>query len=69
LRRFASAFVLLVLVLAVGGCSWQHPGETIAETNRRHERVLRLNNEMLLSDIDTALMLDRPSQLTENRLP
>ncbi len=63
------AVALFVLALASSGCSSQHPGETVAETNRRHGRVLRLNNQMLMSDIDTVLMLDQPSQLTDKRLP
>lgn len=69
LRLLVLAVLLFVLVLVFSGCSSQHPGETVAETNRRHDRVLRLNNQMLMSDIDTALMLDRPSRLTDKRLP
>lgn len=31
--------------------------------------MLRLNSELLLSDLDMVLMLDRPSQLTDKRIP
>jgi hypothetical protein len=60
---------LCILGMMLGGCSWRHPGETVAEVNRRHDRVLRLNSEMMLSDLDRVFMLDRPSRLTDKRLP
>ena len=68
LRLFAAA-VLCILGMMLSGCSWQHPGETVSEVNRRHERALRLNNQMMLSDLDRVLMLDRPSRLTDKRMP
>jgi hypothetical protein len=68
-RAFALAVALGIVALLFGGCSWQQPGETVAETNRRHQRNMRLNNQMMLSDIDKALMLDRPSGLTDMRIP
>ena len=68
LRLFA-AVALCVLGMMLGGCSWRHPGETVAEVNRRHERVLRLDSEMALSDLDRVLLLDQPSKLTDKRLP
>lgn len=69
LRILALAVAVCVWALLLAGCSLRHPGETRAEVDRRHHRVLRLNNEMLLSDIDRALMLDRPSRLTDKRIP
>ena len=69
LRLFALAIVLCTVVLFFGGCSWQQPGETVAETNRRHQRALRVNNQTMLSDLDRILMLDQPSKLTDFRLP
>ena len=68
LRLFALALLVSVAAL-LSGCSWRHPGETVAEVDRRHERMLRLNSELLLSDLDMVLMLDRPSQLTDKRIP
>ncbi len=56
------------MALWLCGCSFS-PGETRAESSRRHKRVLRLNSQELLADIDTTLMLDRPSGLTDRRLP
>jgi hypothetical protein len=42
---------------------------TAAEVNRSHKKVLRANTQELMADIDTVLMLDRPSHLTDRRLP
>jgi hypothetical protein len=63
------AIALCIAALALSGCTWRQPGETRAEIDRRHERALRLNNEMMLSDLDKVLMLDRPSRLTDKRVP
>jgi len=68
LRVLALAFVLGALMLLPCGCGGQ-PGETAAEANRRHKRIIRVNTQAMRSDIDTALMLDRPSQLSDRRLP
>jgi len=67
--RLLAVVVLCLLGMVLSGCSWQHPGETAGEVNRRHDRVLRLNNQMMLSDIDKTLKLDRPSHLTDKRIP
>ena len=69
LRLFALAAVLGIMVVLFGGCSWQHPGETVAETNRRHHRNFRLDNQTMLSDVDRVLQLDQPSKLTDLRIP
>ena len=57
-----------VLVFLPFGCASQ-PGETGAEVNRRHDRVARVNGEEMRSDLDKFLMLDRPSKLTDKRIP
>jgi hypothetical protein len=67
LHGFVFAFVLFAVVWTVCGCT--HPGETVAETDRRHGRVLRVNDEAMLKDIDVFLLLDRPSHLTDRRVP
>jgi len=69
LRFLALAAAAYVLMVLLAGCSLRHPGETRAEIDRRHSRVLRLNNEMMLSDLDKVLLLDRPSKLTDKRIP
>ena len=63
------AVLLSVLVFLPYGCSSQQPGETIAEGRRRHKRVLRINNQEMMEDIDRFLLLDQPSKLTGRRIP
>jgi hypothetical protein len=67
--RLVAVAALCILAMILSGCSWQQPGETSAEINRRHSRVLRLNNQMMMSDIDKVLGLDKPSRLGSKRVP
>jgi hypothetical protein len=62
--------ILLILVFVPFGCnSFSQPGETAAEGHRRHQRIARINQQELMADIDTVLMLDEPSKLTDKRIP
>jgi hypothetical protein len=61
------SIVSLSIVLCAFGCS--QPGETTAEGNRRHERVLSVNEQQMMEDLDKALLLHEPSKLTERRIP
>jgi hypothetical protein len=62
--------VLCALFLMPLGCrSYDQMGETAAEGKRRHKRVLRLNRNELMDDIDTFMLLDKPSKLTDKRIP
>lgn len=71
------AFVVLILsavLCSVNFCfigcrSSDQMGETEAEGHRRHQRNLRLNRKQLMEDIDTVLLLDEPSKLTDKRIP
>lgn len=67
--RLLAVVALCLLGMMLSGCSWNHPGETAREVNRRHDRVMRLNNQMMLADIDRTLKLDGPSHLTDKRIP
>lgn len=62
-------WVLGVVLLSplLNGCA--HPGETRAEVDRRHHRMLHRNTEMMMSDLDRLLLLDQPSMLTDMELP
>lgn len=68
MRFFILAVAMCISSLLLSGC-WQHPGETADEVNRRRERTVRLNHQMLRSDIERALLLDQPSTLTDKRIP
>ena len=63
------AVALLVLVFISFGCSSSQPGETAAEGHRRQQRVVRINQQEMMADIDKTLLLDKPSKLTDKRIP
>lgn len=68
--RVILSIILCVLVFLPLGCgSWAQPGETAAEARRRHKRVLSVNRREMMADIDKLLLLDRPSRLTDKRIP
>jgi hypothetical protein len=69
LRLFTLAAGLYVCMLLLAGCATRQPGETAAEVNRRHHRVGSLNSQMMMADIDKFLLLDKPSMLTDRRVP
>lgn len=59
--------VLCAMMLMATGCASM--GETKTEAKLRRDRVLRLDLQELGEDVNVALMLDRPSRLTDKRLP
>ena len=59
--------LLLVIVLVSLGCS--QPGKTAQEVNRDHYRILRINNQQMMRDLDRWLGFDKPSMLTERKIP
>lgn len=62
--------VLFVFVFLPCGCSsYEQMGETAAEGRRRHQRNLRIQRQQLMADLDTLLLLDKPSKLTDKRIP
>jgi hypothetical protein len=62
--------LLLSLVVLSTGCGlFNEPGKTPAQVNRDHIRTLRINQQEMMADIDRTLDLDRPSRLTDKRLP
>jgi hypothetical protein len=67
----ALAVVLCAFVFLFGGCgSWSaQPGETAAEGRRRHIRALAINQHEMMEDIDYVLLTDKPSKLTDKRIP
>lgn len=62
--------VLCALFLVPLGCrSYEQLGETVAEGRRRHKRVLRINRQEMMYDLDAVMLLDKPSKLTDKRIP
>lgn len=70
IRNVALTIILGAMVSLACGCSsYEQPGETAAEGRRRHKRVARINRQEMMADIDRFLLLDRPSRLTDRRIP
>jgi hypothetical protein len=62
--------ILCALFLVPLGCrSYDQMGETAAEGHRRHKRALRINRQEMMEDLDKVMLLDRPSKLTDKRIP
>ena len=69
LHKIFLAIILCVFIFVLSGCSSEQMGETEAEGHRRHVRNLRINNQQMMEDIDTFLLLDEPSRLSDKRIP
>ncbi len=70
LRKVVMAIVLTALFLLPFGCSsYEQPGETAAEGRRRHLRNERINNGGFWADVDTFWLIDKPSKLSDKRIP
>jgi len=62
--------IVFVFVLLPSGCnSYEQMGETAAEGRRRHIRNSRLNQQELMADLDAFMLTDKPSKLTDKRIP
>jgi len=64
---FTVAVVLYALIFLPCGCA--QPGETAAEGHRRHIRNARINQQEMMRDIDSVMLFDTPSKLTDRRVP
>jgi len=63
------AIILCAFVFLPSGCSFEQSGETAAEGRIRHQRNLRINSQEMMADIDKAMLFDKPSKLTDKRIP
>ena len=62
--------IVCALFLVPLGCrSYDQMGETTAEGHRRHQRILRLNRQGMMEDLDMFMLVDKPSRLTDKRIP
>ncbi len=69
-REVILSIILWALVFLPLGCAfWDQSGETTTEGHRRHKRVLSINRQEMMADVDKFLLLDKPSKLTDKRIP
>ncbi len=62
--------IVFVFVLLPCGCtSYEQMGETAAEGRRRQIRNSRINRQQLMADLDRFWLMDKPSKLTDKRIP
>ena len=57
------------VAFAGSGEEFALPGETEAQRRRKWARIKRISRQQLMSDIDTALLTDKPSKLSGMRVP
>ena len=69
MRKVILVIFLSIVFLMPLGCSMEQMGESAAEGNRRHLRILRLYKPEIVTDLDQLLFFDKPSSLTERRIP
>ena len=70
LRSIILTVILSVLIFLPYGCGFfSQLGETSAEGHQRHKRVLRINRQEMMADVDRVLLLNQPSKLTDKRVP
>ena len=62
-------FLCTLVFLSYGCGSYAQLGETEAEGRRRHLRNARINRQQLMEDIDKVMLMDKPSKLTDKRIP
>ncbi len=67
-RKIVLGLILCFMAFWLTGCLEQL-GETSAEGKRRHTRAARINQQELIGDIDKVLMMDKPSKLSDRRIP
>lgn len=67
MKKNSTRWLIVVAAIMAGafvsGCSSR--GMTAAEVNRRHDRTVRNNLWQIQEDIDTVLLLDKPTRLSE----
>ena len=62
-RVIVCVCVLCSVGLCLSGCGT--PGQTSAEVHRRQGNALRTNQLQLQDDVDTVLMVEQPSRLSD----
>jgi len=56
--------ILCVTALCFSGC-FKGPGETKSQVHQKHMRVINTSRRQIQDDIDSFLLLDKPSKLND----
>jgi len=64
-----AVFLWVLVFLPLGCSSYDQAGETAAEGRRRHLRNTRIDRQEMMADIDKFMLQDKPSRLTDKRIP
>lgn len=64
LKNLGICCLLIAIASAITGCA-AGPGETKAELDRRHDRVVKTNMLLVQEDLDAVFMLDKPSRASD----
>ena len=67
--KFVDETVVGILTLGSEPEMYEQPGETAAEGKRRHLRNERIDQGGLMADIDKFFLTDKPSKLSDKRIP
>ena len=66
-RKLILVLALCAMIFHLAGCA--QPGETQAEGYIRHRRVSRINQQQMVSDLDSIMLTDKPTRLSDKRIP
>jgi hypothetical protein len=67
--RLILLIVFCSVILSLAGCEGAQPGRTAAEVEQGRIRKKRIEEEQLREDIDKVLLTDKPSRLSDKRVP
>ena len=65
ISNYCRVILCVCVAVCISGCMSQGAGETKAEIERRHDRVIKTGKHEIQDDLDAYLLLDRPTRLTD----
>ena len=67
--RLILLIVFCSFILFIAGCKGAQPGRTAAEVEQDRIRKKRIEGQQLREEIDKVLLTDKPSRLSDKRVP
>ena len=68
LSVLTGCIILVAAAFWLPGCGIHGQGQTAAEGRIRHQRTVEISTQQLADDLDSALLLDKPSKLSKLRV-